>query len=151
MSQNQRIRKLLKHASPVKKWSLKTQTVGSLMNMTPTSLPRQDPSFFSILYLTGTGCGTPPRPTLEALPRKFMSGYACTRWTSLLCRGRRIPSKSCYSVSPSTRSSMGCISPQLPGPPFAGCKGSNVPNGPGHCPKVMAEVCCYHSVLVVWY
>uniref|UniRef100_A0A8C9F6R0 P53-induced death domain protein 1 n=1 Tax=Pavo cristatus TaxID=9049 RepID=A0A8C9F6R0_PAVCR len=39
-----------------------------------------------------------------------------------------------------------CLSPKLPGPPFVGCKGNNVPDGPGCCPKVMAEVCCYCSV-----
>lgn len=44
-----------------------------------------------------------------------------------------------------------CLSPKLPRPPFVGHKGNSVPNGPGHCSKVMAEVCCYPSVLVVWY
>lgn len=39
-----------------------------------------------------------------------MSGCVCTRWTSLHCRGRRILSKSCYSVSPSTR----CVWVPLP-------------------------------------
>ncbi|POI27829.1 hypothetical protein CIB84_008421, partial [Bambusicola thoracicus] len=33
-----------------------------------------------------------------------------------------------------------CLSPKLPRPPFVECKDNSVPNGPGHCPKVMAEV-----------
>lgn len=47
-------------------------------------------------------------------------------------------------------SGLHCLAPELPGPPFVGCKGSSVPNGPVHCPGVMAELCCHHTV-VVWY
>lgn len=107
------------------------------MGVTLDSLPRQDPSFFLIPSLPGIGCGTPPRPTLEALPRKSMSVCVCTRWTLLLCRGRRTPSKSCYSVSPSTRSGLRlhCLAPELLGLPFVGCKGSSgscsLPQGHG--------------------
>lgn len=121
--------------------------------MTLAPLARQDPSFFIIPCLAGTGCGTLPRPTLEALPRKSMSGCVCTRWTSLLCRGRRTPSKSYYSVSPSTRSDLCCIALLLNflGPPFARCKGNSAPYGSVHCPRVTAGVCCHHTGLVVWY
>lgn len=43
------------------------------------------------------------------------------------------------------------LAPELPGPPFARYKGNSAPNGPVHCPRVTAGVCCHHTGLVVWY
>lgn len=90
----------------------------SPVGVTLASFSGQGPSIFCNSLSPGTGCGTPPRPTLEALPRRSTSGCVCTRWTSSHCRGRGILSKSCYSVSPSTRSDLGCTALLLSFPDF---------------------------------
>lgn len=43
-------------------------------------------------------------------------------------------------------SGLHCPAPELLRVPFVGCKGSSALNGPVHHPRVMAGVCCHHTV-----
>lgn len=53
--------------------------LSSPVGVTLASFSGQGPSIFCNSLSPGTGCGTPPRPTLEALPRRSTSGCGCTR------------------------------------------------------------------------